>query len=104
MSHSFKTPVQEKDIVHETTCLYTPQQNEVVECEHMTIMQVTRSLMLQSNILVQYWGECVKVATYLVNRLPYKILDFQTPFERVMGSNQNLNISRHLGLLLMQQT
>lgn len=73
-------------IIHQMSCVYTPQQNEVVERKHRHLLSVARSLQFQASLPIKFWGDSLLTATYLINRLPIAILDYQTPIEILMGS------------------
>lgn len=45
-----------KGIIHQTSCIYNPQQNGVVERKHKHLIKTSRALLFQSNLPVQYWG------------------------------------------------
>ena len=49
-STAFQTLLSELGILHQSTCVYTPQQNGIAERKHETILAVARSLRFQASI------------------------------------------------------
>ena len=66
------------DIVHQSTCVDAPQQGGVAEFKNRHLLEVARSLFFTSNIPKRFWGEAILTATYLIHRMPFRILKFKT--------------------------
>jgi len=81
MSNNLEAYFHEHSIIHQTTCVDTPQQNGVAKGKNQHLLEVTRSLMLDTLVPKSYWGDALLTATYLINRMSSRVLDFQTPLK-----------------------
>ena len=61
-------------IVHQTSCVDTPQKNGRVERKHRHILNVARAMLFQSKRPIKFWGEAISSATHVINLTPSKIL------------------------------
>ena len=66
---------------HETTCPQTPQQNGVAERKNHHLLEMARSLLIGAHVSRSSWDVALLTATYLINRMPSKVLDFHTPLQ-----------------------
>ena len=64
-----------KGIKHETSCPYTPQQNDLAERKIGDIVDKARTLLIQAGAPLNLWGFTVMIAVHLINRLPSKTLN-----------------------------
>nr|GEW97562.1 putative ribonuclease H-like domain-containing protein [Tanacetum cinerariifolium] len=82
LGHPFmKLFFQSKGIVHQTTCPHTPKQNGVAEWKKRLVLEMTKALIIMSHVPKSFWPEALATATYMINRLPTKILKMKTPLE-----------------------
>lgn len=79
----------EQGILLETTCPHRPQQNGVVERKHRHLLEMARALKFYAKLSSSFWGECILMTTYIINRLPEKAIGDKTPYENVF--NQKLD-------------
>ncbi|TQD69871.1 hypothetical protein C1H46_044597 [Malus baccata] len=72
--------LEQQGIVAQYTTPGTPQQNGVSERRNRTLIGMVRSMMTRSKLPGFLWGEALKTATYILNRVPCKAVS-STPFE-----------------------
>jgi hypothetical protein len=65
------------------SCLHAHQQNGAVERKHCHIVEVGLALLSHASMPLKYWDEAFLTTTYLINRLPSKVVDNLTPLERL---------------------
>ncbi|RVX14584.1 Retrovirus-related Pol polyprotein from transposon TNT 1-94 [Vitis vinifera] len=83
---SLSTYLQNHGIIHISSCVDTPQQNGVAERKNRHLLEVARCLMFSSNVPNYFWGEAILTATYLINRMPSRVLTFQSPRQLFLNS------------------
>nr|XP_009799322.1 PREDICTED: uncharacterized protein LOC104245419 [Nicotiana sylvestris]XP_016488385.1 PREDICTED: uncharacterized protein LOC107808383 [Nicotiana tabacum] len=91
--------LQSLGIIHQSSCIYTLQQNGVAERRHRYILEVARALRFQASVPLRFWGECVNTVVYIINRLPSTILHKKSPFEIIFGHSPSLQHMRVFGCL-----
>lgn len=97
MSHSFQEFLQNNGIISQRSCPSTPQQNGVAERKNRHLLEVVRTLLLESFVPSRFWCEALSTAVHLINRLPSPSLDHVSPFNRLFGQNPNYSNLRTFG-------
>ena len=55
-----------------------PKQNGTAERKNRHILETTRALLINAHVPNRYWSDAVATAVHLLNRMPTKVLQFQT--------------------------
>ena len=58
----------------------TPQHHGVSECRNRTLLDMLRSMMSLTDLLLSFWGYALERATFTLNRAPSKSVEM-TPYE-----------------------
>jgi transposase InsO family protein len=90
LSDEFKQMCEEKGILRKLTIPYTPQQNGVAERRNRTLLEMVRSMMVQANPPITFWGDALLTVVYILNRVPSKSVS-STPYE--LWNNRKPNLS-----------
>ena len=99
VSSEFRYFCETSGIKRHLTAPYTPQQNGVVERRNRTLMEMARSILKHMHMPNCFWGEAVRHATYLINRIATRSLDNKTPYEVYRGRKPNLSHLRIFGCI-----
>ncbi|KAG8497017.1 hypothetical protein CXB51_008247 [Gossypium anomalum] len=78
--------LSDQSIIHQSSCPDTPQQNGISERKNRHLLAVARAIMFTMNVPKYLWGEAVLTACHLINRMPSKVLNFQTPLNTLLKS------------------
>lgn len=93
-----------KGILHQTSCVETPQQNGRVERKHQHILAVARALLIQSRLPFKFWAHAVLHAVFLINRVPSSVVNGKIPYELLYGHLPDLSDLKVFGSLCYATT
>lgn len=96
-STRFESYLKKEGIHHEKTIPKTPEQNGVAERLNRTLVEMSRSMLLDAKLPKKFWAESVSTAVYLRNRCPTKAIKGKTPYEALYGKKPNVNHLRVFG-------
>jgi hypothetical protein len=65
------------------SCPQTHQQNGVIECKHIHIVEVGLSLLAHTHMPLKYCVKAFTTIAYLINRTPSRVIDGQTPLHKL---------------------
>lgn len=68
---NYNTKLSSQGIIHQTTCVFTPQQNRVVETKHRHLLETSRAFLFQYHLPIKFWDDCVlQQPIWLIGFLP----------------------------------
>ena len=80
-----------KGILHQSSCPDNPEQNGLAERKNKHLLEVARAMMFYMNMPKYLWGDAVLTASYLINRMPTRVLQYTTPlscFKKIFPSSR----------------
>jgi histone deacetylase 1/2 len=84
-------------IYHHVSCPYAPQQNGSAERKHHHIVEVGLSLLAHASMPLKYWDKAFIATTYLTNRTPSRIQNFDIPLNRLYHEKPDYHSLRIFG-------
>lgn len=98
LSNEMKEYCKDNGISYHLTIPYTPHQNGVAERLIRTLTEKARTLLIESQLNLKFWGEAILTATYLLNITPSRSLQGdKTPYERWHNKKPQLKFLRCFG-------
>lgn len=84
-------------IEHHISCPHTHQQNGLVERKHRHIVETGLALLAQANMPLSYWDEAFNTACFLINRMPSRTIQQDTPLHKLFGKSPDYSMLRVFG-------
>jgi histone deacetylase 1/2 len=97
ISTNFKNYLLTKGIVHQLSCLYTPEQNGLAERKHRHIVETAITLLQTAHLPNKFWFHACATSIYFINRLPCQILQLKSHFFLLYGSSPVIHHLRIFG-------
>ena len=80
----------ELGIAHQFSAPRTPQQNGVAERKNRTLIDMSRTMLAENNLLGYFWAEAFSTACYIANKTLLRNTLNKTPYELIKGRKPNL--------------
>nr|GEU40314.1 hypothetical protein [Tanacetum cinerariifolium] len=90
-----------KGIRKEFSNARTPQQNEVAEKRNRTLIEATRTMLVDAKLPVTFWAEAVNTACYVQNRVLVNKYQNKTPYELFNSRTLAIGFLRPFGCHVM---
>jgi hypothetical protein len=94
----------EHGIIHQCSCVSTPQQNGIVERKHQHILGTAKALLFQSKLPNIFWAHAVGHAIHIINKLPTPFLSNKSPHQVLHNCLPDIEFLRVFGSLCYAHT
>ncbi|OMO62605.1 Integrase, catalytic core [Corchorus capsularis] len=95
----FQSYLSHHGIHHQLSCPRTFEQNGLAERKHCNITKLGLTMMLHASVPKRFWVEAFSTAVWLINRLPSKVLNMKSPFEKLFHKTPDYSSLRVFGSL-----
>ncbi|GJU27803.1 retrovirus-related pol polyprotein from transposon TNT 1-94 [Tanacetum coccineum] len=100
VNHTVRKIFEDNGTLHRLSCPYTPQQNGRAERKHRHLVETGLAMLFHAHVPASYWVDAFSSATYIINRLPTKLLGNHSPFELLYSRLPNYTNFRAFGCLV----
>lgn len=97
MRSKFQSLLCENAIVHQVSCPYMREKIGCAKRKHRHIVESRLTLMFNASLLVNYWPYAFLTATFLINRMPVKSLNFPSPWQTLFHLSLDYSILKVFG-------
>lgn len=87
---------QKEEIIHESSCVNTPQQNGVAKRKMVITFSRPKPSYSKKNVPKSFLGKEILIATHLINRLPSRVLGFKSPMDILSTFYPNIHTTNNL--------
>lgn len=96
---SFMSFLQESGVLHRFSCSYNSSQNGRVERKHRHVVETGLALLAHAGLPLKFWSYAFQTATFLINRMPSKVLQNASPYFALFKRNPDYKFLRVFGCL-----
>ncbi|KAK8560247.1 hypothetical protein V6N12_013047 [Hibiscus sabdariffa] len=96
LSQDFDELLKECGIVSQLTPPGTTQWNGVSKRRNRTLLDMVRSMMSHSDLLISFWGHALETTAFTLNRVPFKSVQ-KTPYEIWTGKRPRMSFMKIWG-------
>ena len=82
---------------HNFSAPRTPQQNGVVERKNRTLVNIARTMIIESNLPQNFWAEAINTTCHVTNRCLIRAVLNKTPYELLNNRKPMLSYLRAFG-------
>ena len=104
INNDFAMYIRKYGIIHRNTPIYTKEPNGLIERINLTLLNKLRSLLIYSEANQNLQGKALLAAIYIYNRIPYRSLDFKTPYELYKGQPPKIDYIKIWGSIAYYYT
>ncbi|CAI7766795.1 unnamed protein product [Closterium sp. NIES-53] len=100
LGHDFTLFLDEKGIIHDLTCPYTPEQNGMAEREMRSIVEAVRTMLQHMGVQHHWWHLALSQAVWVRNRVEHASLPSGvTPYELAFRRKPDASMVRVWGCM-----